>query len=123
MFSFILKFAKASDTFSQIREGGFGLSRIYEKLFGKPSIITGDPLEVVTSKIFEIIKYVLGFTGILGIIVIIYGGFIWMFSGGNQEKVARAKRIILYTFIGLGLIIGASTIVVAIMRILISFFF
>jgi len=55
----------------------------------------------------RIIYYLLGFLGILFTILIIYGGFIWMTAGGNEEKVASSKKILTNSAIGLLIIIVA----------------
>lgn len=49
-------------------------------------------------------KIIRGGLGVLGIIVLVlflYGGFLWMTAGGDSEKVARAKKLIINTVIGL----------------------
>ena len=37
--------------------------------------------------IANIINIVLGFLGVIGIFIVLYGGFIWMTSAGNPEKI------------------------------------
>lgn len=54
-----------------------------------------------------IVSAALGFLGILFIVLIIYGGFLWMTDQGNEEQVAKAKTIIKNAVIGLILIIAA----------------
>ncbi len=57
--------------------------------------------------IARIIRAILGFLGVLALIIILYGGFVYMTSGGNEEKIAKAKKILVNAVIGL-LIILAS---------------
>lgn len=54
--------------------------------------------------IMAIINVLLGFLGIIAIIIILYGGFVWMTAGGNEEKVSQAKKIITAGIIGLVII-------------------
>ena len=51
--------------------------------------------------IMQIINVMLGFLGIIAIVVILWGGFRWLTSGGNEEKVDEAKKIITSGIIGL----------------------
>lgn len=60
--------------------------------------------------IFEVIRYILGFLGVVAIGVIIYGGAIWMTAGGNDEKVSKAKKTIIAAAIGLAIILLAYAI-------------
>ncbi len=54
-----------------------------------------------------LINAVLGILGIIALILIIYAGFMWMFSRGNEEKVGTAVKILRDAFIGLLIIIGS----------------
>jgi hypothetical protein len=49
--------------------------------------------------------------GIIGVIVVIYAGIQLIISLGNAEKVATARRNIIYAITGLVIIISAGTIV------------
>ena len=42
--------------------------------------------------------------GTMFIIFIVFAGFIWMNSGGNEQKVASAKKMILASIIGIAII-------------------
>lgn len=54
-----------------------------------------------------LISTVLGFLGIVLVIMIIYAGILWMTAGGDNTKVKKAKDIILQGVVGL-LIVFAS---------------
>lgn len=58
----------------------------------------------------NIIKIALGFLGIILLIIIIYGGFLWMTSQGEEEKVGKAKKIIGAGVVGVLIIVLAYTI-------------
>lgn len=51
--------------------------------------------------IMQIINVLLSFLGIIAIIIILWGGFRWLTSGGNEDKVSEAKKIIISGIIGL----------------------
>lgn len=57
-----------------------------------------------------IVNIGLGFLGILAVLLILYGGYIWMTSQGNSEKVQRAKMIIISAIIGLVIILTAYAV-------------
>jgi len=53
----------------------------------------------------NIINVLLGFTGIVFLILLIYGGFLWMTARGNEDQVAKAKKIVQEVIIGLIIIL------------------
>jgi len=57
-----------------------------------------------------IIQSVLGILGVIFLILIIYGGAIWMTAEGDEEKVKRAQKIIRNATIGLLIVISAYAI-------------
>jgi type IV secretory pathway VirB2 component (pilin) len=60
--------------------------------------------------IVNIVKVALGFLGLLAVIFIMYGGFTWMLAGGNQDKVAKGRKILINAVIGLVIILSAYAI-------------
>jgi hypothetical protein len=52
----------------------------------------------------------LGFIGMIAVIIMLLGGFRWMTSAGNEDKVAEAKKIIGAGVIGLIIILAAFAI-------------
>lgn len=58
-----------------------------------------------------IIQTLLGFVGVLFIILVIYGGFLWMTAGGDPSKVQKAKDIIVKAVIGIVIIMASYAIV------------
>ena len=65
-----------------------------------------DPRYVIA----KIIASATGFMGIIFTAVAFYAGFLWFSSGGNEEKTSKAKKIILYSSIGVILCLGAFSI-------------
>ncbi len=59
----------------------------------------------------RIIRNILTVLGILAVIIILYGGFVWMTSQGDRQKIDLAKKIILNAAIGLIIIMMAFAIV------------
>ncbi len=60
--------------------------------------------------IINLVNVLLGFLGIIAVIIIIWGGFRWLTAGGNEESVATARSIITSGIIGLGIIIASFAI-------------
>ena len=60
--------------------------------------------------IASIVNILLGFLGILTTLLILYGGFIWMTSRGNADKVDKAKRIIINGVVGLAIVLSSYAI-------------
>jgi hypothetical protein len=60
--------------------------------------------------IFKAIQYLLAFLGVVAVVVILIGGFMWMTAGGNDEKVGKAKKILIQGLIGLIIILLAFAI-------------
>ncbi|NCF74982.1 MAG: hypothetical protein GWO87_00630 [Xanthomonadaceae bacterium] len=58
----------------------------------------------------NIIRVFLSFLGIIFFILVIYGGFIWMTAGGNNDKVETAKKIIINATLGLIIVLSAYVI-------------
>ena len=48
-----------------------------------------------------IITWIAGFADVLALLMLIIGGFQFMFSAGNPDKVAKAKKTIVYSLVGL----------------------
>ncbi|MBI4975816.1 hypothetical protein HZC20_04010 [Candidatus Peregrinibacteria bacterium] len=61
--------------------------------------------------VLRIVNYFLGFLGILAVIMVIYGGVTYVTSAGNDEGVGNAKKIILYSLVGIIIILLAFAIV------------
>jgi hypothetical protein len=60
--------------------------------------------------IFRAIQYILAFLGVVAVVVILIGGFMWMTAGGNDEKVGKAKKILIQGLIGLVIVLLAFAI-------------
>lgn len=58
----------------------------------------------------RIINVALGFLGLIAVVIVLVGGFKYMISGGNEEKTAEAKNLIVSGIIGLAIILSAWAI-------------
>ena len=57
-----------------------------------------------------IIQVALSFLGVIFLILVIYGGFLWMTASGNEEQVGKAKKILKSAIIGLVIVIMSYAI-------------
>ncbi len=71
---------------------------------------TGLGTSNLKSTIGNIINVLLGFLGIIAVVIILYGGFVWMTAGGSEDKVKKAQQIIVAGAIGLAIILSAYAI-------------
>ncbi len=63
----------------------------------------------ITVIIGRIINVVLSLLGLIAVIIIIIGGFMWMTSGGDETKIKKAKGLMLNGIIGLLIIVISYT--------------
>ena len=64
----------------------------------------------LTKIIGQIVKIVISLLGLVAAVIIIVGGFMWMTSGGEEEKITKAKKLMINGLIGLILVILAYAI-------------
>ena len=60
--------------------------------------------------VVNIINFVLSLLGLVAVIMIIIGGFKYMMSGGDEDKVKKAKKLLISGLVGLIIIILAYAI-------------
>lgn len=64
----------------------------------------------LTGVIGGMINAVLGLVGVVFFVLLIYAGFMWMTAAGNEDKIKKAKTILVSSIIGLAIILAAYTI-------------
>jgi len=75
-----------------------------------------DPREIAAN----VINIILGFLGIIAVILILAGGFKWMIASGNQDKVDEAKKLMAAGAIGLVIILASFGIARFVINALVS---
>jgi len=53
----------------------------------------------------DIIRGLLGFLGVIFLVLVLYGGFLWMTSAGKEEQITKAKKILGNSAIGLFIVV------------------
>jgi len=76
-----------------------------------------DPADDVTDQslpkaVAEIIRIALGLLGIIFLALIVYAGFMWMTSAGNEDRIQTAKKIMVAAIIGTAIILCAYIITI-----------
>lgn len=71
-----------------------------------------DPIEVI----LYILSWLLGIAGFLLVFYILYGGWLWMSSRGEQDKIDKAKRVLQQGVVGLVIIMSAWGITLYLLR-------
>ena len=57
-----------------------------------------------------IIQAILSFVGIIFMVIFIYSGILWMTAGGNDQRIEKAKKIMVESIIGLLIVLLAYAI-------------
>jgi lysylphosphatidylglycerol synthetase-like protein (DUF2156 family) len=71
-----------------------------------------DPATTNVSEIIgKVITWVLGLVGGIAVLFIVYAGILYVTSGGNKERIEKAKQTLTYAVIGLIVIVLAGVIV------------
>lgn len=60
--------------------------------------------------IARIIRNLLGLAGTMTMVMMVYGGLLWMTARGNTKTVGQAQKIIIWTAVGLVVIFSSYTI-------------
>ena len=68
------------------------------------------PGQFLSSKVGQIVGSLLAFIGVIFFVLVIYAGFKWMISTGNEKNVSEAKSLLVSAVIGLVIILAAYSI-------------
>lgn len=58
----------------------------------------------------NVISVALSMLGVIFLVLLIYGGFLWMTARGNEQQVEKAKEVMYSAIIGLVIVLAAYTI-------------
>jgi hypothetical protein len=75
-------------------------------LFEGLGLMNGSPSDITANAI----KLVLGLVGTITLAMFIWGGILWMTSGGDAKKTKTAMDVFVWTVLGLLLIFGSYAI-------------
>lgn len=77
---------------------------------------TRNPIEIALS----LINWMLAILALVAVILILYGGFLWLTSRGEEEQIEKAKRVLINAGIGLLIILASWAIVLYILSVLLD---
>lgn len=80
----------------------FGVSEIESEV----QLSSGN-IQVIIARIINVI---LGLLGIIALGIVLYAGFLWMTAGGNEERITKARKLLINGVIGLVIIMSAFAI-------------
>lgn len=75
-------------------------------------------LDDVLQVFVNISTFILGISGSLVLLMFIYGGFIWITAGGNENRIKQGKDILVGTVIGLVIIFGSYAAITILLTVL-----
>lgn len=62
-----------------------------------------DPRDTVVG----LIKLIISFLGTIAVLIVLYGGFLWMTASGNQDQIDKAQKLLIAGVVGLVIILSA----------------
>ncbi len=83
---------------------------------GLPSAFVNSQNRTPLTVLASTIRYLLGFLGMGAVIIIVYAGFRWMTSAGNEDAVKEAKTTLRNALIGLILILMSYSLATFVVR-------
>ncbi|MBU1151980.1 PKD domain-containing protein [Patescibacteria group bacterium] len=61
--------------------------------------------------ILQVVNFALGFLGLLAVIIVIYGGVLYVTAAGNDDRTETGKKSIIYASVGLLIVMGSFAFV------------
>lgn len=66
--------------------------------------------------VVKVVNYALGFLGLFAVLIVIYGGFLYLSSGGESDGPEKGKKAIMYAIIGILIIFASYAIVNTVLK-------
>lgn len=88
-----------------------GVISIVASLFNADAAFAIDGAAQTENFIKNIVKTLVGIAGAVAVIFMVIGGYHYITSSGHPEKLEKAKKTLLYSGIGLVIVLAAYTIV------------
>jgi hypothetical protein len=67
--------------------------------------------ESIPDLVGRVVTIFTGISGSFALLMFIYGGALWIFSGGSEERVTKGKEVMKWATIGMAVMFGAYLIV------------
>ncbi len=84
---------------------------------GQDCVPLTNPLATTDIKVImgNTIKVVMGIVGSITLVIFLYGGFLWLTSGGNSEKIQKGLQAMLWAGIGIIVVFSSYAIITLIL--------
>lgn len=102
-FVFIFSFLVAPSTVLAVTEDELLWGGKKSTVMANSGLGNQDPRAVISN----VIRTILGFLGIIAVVIILMGGFKWMTAMGADDKITEAKGLISAGIIGLVIVLSA----------------
>jgi len=109
-FAFLPSMASANGVSPLAASSSFGLGQ------NDPAASLGLGTTALDDAVVGLINVMLGFLGLIAVVIILIGGFRWMTAGGNEDKVGQARKTIFAGIIGLAIILFAWGITIFVVQ-------
>jgi len=94
----------------------WGNDAVKSELTGQIGLGERDPRTIIAA----VIRIVLGFLGIIAVLIILAGGFKYMTSGGSEDKVDEARKLMIAGVIGLIIVLASFGLATFIMEAMVT---
>jgi hypothetical protein len=88
----------------------YGLNASAKKVTAFQSQVANPDNNFLNTKTGNLIGIVLSFVGVIFLLLMIFAGLTWMTASGNQEKITKAKDLMINAVIGLVIVTAAYAI-------------
>jgi Type IV secretion system pilin len=78
---------------------------------GSPNGCGNYSLNDILSVAVTVANWILGSVGAIALLFFVYGGFVFILSGGNEERVKQGKQILMNSIIGLAIVFASYLII------------
>ena len=66
--------------------------------------------------VLKVVNFALGFLGLIAVIIVIYGGVLYLTAAGEEENTGKAKKAIRFAVIGLVIVLGSFAFVNTVLK-------
>lgn len=68
-------------------------------------------LNDIVNTVISVVDFILGISGSIALVMFVYGGFLWVSSGGSEERVRAGKEAVRNAVVGLIIIFVSYTLI------------
>ena len=85
------------------------------------SLVDSLPIYCTEGDVFGTVTGILyGLVGVVAVLAVIYGGYLYMTAGSNADQAKKGRQVLLYTVIGVLVVLTATLIVTVVSRFIVD---